>query len=115
MSSIDSIVDELSSYSEFHAKKCTEIINDKGLSEALEYCSSQHISPPQCSLTAESKNADMLRAKATRMLCDVKWWKRRLSNQGAQRFEHEKIKKGNVTRFISDEALEYQLNKRCRR
>ena len=92
-----------------------EIINDKGLSEALEYCSNQNINPPQCSLTAESKSAGMLRDKATRMLCDVKWWKRRLSNQGAQRFEHEKIQTGNVTQFLSDEALEYQLNKRRKR
>ncbi len=73
MSSIDSMVEESSSYAEFHAEKSTKIINEKGLSEALEYCSNQSIDPPQCSLTAQSKNADMQRAKATRMLCEVKW------------------------------------------
>jgi len=112
MDNIELAVEEAASHAEFFATNCSKIIAVQGLAEAMDYCSNQNIEPPQCSLIAQSKNADKMRAIATRMLCEVKWWKRRLKNKGAQDFEFEQIKNNKVTRFISDETLEYQVNKK---
>lgn len=90
-----------------HSLVCGRIIDDKGLAAGLEYCQQQGIEPPQCSLTAESANADMLRVKAARMLSETKWWKRRLRNQASMQFELEQMKAGNVTNVISDASLAY--------
>lgn len=38
----------------------------------------QYVDPPQCSLTAESANADNVRAIAKNMLVDPGWWSKRL-------------------------------------
>lgn len=115
MKSIYETIEAFTLHSEFHAKKCKELIENQGLSEALVYCSKQKIEHPQCSLKAQSKHATMLRDKAARMLCDVKWWERRLERKAVQHFEHQQMLAGKVTKYISDETLEYQLNKKKRR
>ncbi len=116
MSELELKIDEAESCAELHALKCSEILEADGLPEALEYCREQGIEPPQCSLTAQSMNADNLRVKAARMLSEEKWWKRRLGNQAGRKFEHEKILAGEVTSFISEESLEFHNRKRrkCR-
>ena len=61
-----------------HASHCRELLDAGSLAAALEYCKSQRIDPPQCSLTAVSANADNLRAIAKNMLVDPGWWSKRL-------------------------------------
>ena len=61
-----------------HAGHCRELLDAGSLAAALEYCKAQRIDPPQCSLTAESANADKLRAIAKNMLIDPGWWSKRL-------------------------------------
>lgn len=61
-----------------HANHCRELLDAGSLSAALEYCKAQRIEPPQCSLTAESANADNLRAIAKNMLVDPGWWAKRI-------------------------------------
>lgn len=56
-----------------HANHCRELLDAGSLSAALEYCKAQRIDPPQCTLTAESANADNLRAIAKNMLLDPGW------------------------------------------
>lgn len=115
MSKLELQIEEAQSYAEFHARKCSDILASKGLADALEYCEKQGIEPPQCSLTATSANAENLRANAARMLSKEKWWKRRLGNKAGQEIELLQIQSGKVTNFISDESLEYHVNKRRKR
>ena len=107
MSPLELMIKKAENEATFHARKCSEILEAEGLADALQYCSEQSIEPPQCSLTANSDNADRLRATATRMLSEVKWWKRRLKVQARQEFELEQMKQGKVTRYISDDSYEY--------
>lgn len=100
-------VDLAQSFAPKHSLECEKILNAKGLSQALEYCSDQGIAPPECSLTAISTNADKMRAIAARMLCETKWWKRRLKTQTIQAFENEQRINGKVTNYISDATLAY--------
>lgn len=90
-----------------NVKKCGFLIKNKGLKEALDYCNKQGIDPPQCSLTAKSKNADKMRTIATRLLSDKKWWSKRLTKKALQDFELEQLKAGLVTNYISDVSWEY--------
>lgn len=91
-----------------HAANCVRIINESGLAEALEYCKKQEIDPPQCSLTACTKNAENQRAKASRMICEVKWWSRRLKYQALQRYENNHRKKGEINIFENNDLSAYQ-------
>lgn len=114
MSELEALIINAQSQAEVHAKYCTDLIHKEGLAAALEYCQQQGIEPPQCSLTADSSNARMLRKKAARMLTETKWWKRRLGNQAGRDFEHRQMLHGKVTNIISDESLEYYLSKKRR-
>lgn len=90
-----------------HAANCVKIINEEGLAGGLKYCEEQGIEPPQCSLTAVSKNADSQRDKASRMLCEVKWWSRRLKNHTIRNYENILRSKGEVTEYVSNDLLAY--------
>lgn len=114
MSKLEALIDNAQANAEMHAKRCAELIPKNGLAAALEYCQQQGIEPPQCSLTADSSNARMLRETAARMLSETKWWKRRLGNKAGRDFEHRQISLGKVTNIISDESLEYYLSKKRR-
>lgn len=114
MSKLDTLIDNAQAHAEMHAKRCAELIPKRGLAAALEYCQQQGIEPPQCSLTADSANARMLREKATRMLGEIRWWKRRLGVKAGRDFEHRQLLEGKVTNIISDESLEYYLSKKRR-
>lgn len=114
MSKLELIIAEYVSNAEVHASKCEELITEQGLADALEYCQNHKIDPPQCSLTAKSSNAVNLRANAKRMLSEIKWWSRRLEIKAVQDFEMAKIKSGQTSSFISEEAYEYQQNKRVK-
>ena len=61
-----------------HASSCITMLDARNLEGALAYCAAQRIDPPQCSLTANSPNANRLRAKAMEHLSDAKWWQKRL-------------------------------------
>lgn len=67
-----------------HATACIKLLDENRLADALEYCKNQGIDPPQCSLTAQSGNADRLRNIAMNMLADPRWWTRRLNSQAAR-------------------------------
>lgn len=114
MSKLEALIDNAQAYAEMHAKRCSELIPKDGLAAALAYCQQQGIEPPQCSLTADSGNARMLRETAARMLSETKWWKRRLGNKAGRDFEHRQIMQGKVTNIISDETLEHYLSKKRR-
>lgn len=91
-----------------HAASCVKIINEQGLSAALEYCKQQDIDPPQCSLNANSKNAENQRAKASRMLCETRWWTRRLKYQALQRYESNLRRKGESNIIENNDLNAYQ-------
>lgn len=114
MSELENLIEQGQAYAEMHAKRCSALISKEGLAAALKYCQKQGIEPPQCSLTADSSNARMLREKATRMLSETKWWERRLGVKAGRNFEHRQIMEGKVTSIISDETLEYYLSKKRR-
>jgi len=114
LSKIEALIDSAQAHAEMHAKLCSDLIQKSGLAAALEYCQKQGIEPPQCSLTADSNNARMLRETAARMLGETKWWKRRLGNKAGRDFEYRQIMEGRVTNIISDESLEYYLSKKRR-
>jgi len=69
-SEIESIVEASQPAAASHAAKCTSLLSSNKLAEAIEYCKAQGIDPPQCSLTAESTNAQKLREIAKGMLSD---------------------------------------------
>lgn len=114
MSKLEALIDNAQAYAEMHAKRCSELILKYGLAAALKYCQEQGVEPPQCSLTADSRNAKMLREKAARMLCETRWWERRLGVKAGRDFEYRQIIEGKVTNIISDESLEYYLSKKRR-
>lgn len=62
-----------------HVTACTIMLDAGNLAAALEYCAAQKVDPPQCSLTADSPNAHMLRMKAMDHLSDEAWWRKRLA------------------------------------
>lgn len=49
----------------------------------------------------------MLRAKASRMLSETKWWVKQLKNKARQDFEQEQRCQGLVTNHVSDELRAY--------
>lgn len=114
MSELETLIYNAQAQAEVHAKFCADLIHKQGLTAALDYCQQQGIEPPQCSLTADSSNAKMLRETAARMLSEIKWWKRRLGNKAGRDFEGRQMLLGKVTNIVSDESLEYYLSKKRR-
>ena len=112
MSSLEYEIEKAKSLALSHAEKCSLLIKSESLASALSYCQLQNIESPQCSLTAQTANAEMLRNKAKRMLSDAKWWARRLERQALQNFEQIQRSTGKVTNFISNESYEYILRKK---
>ncbi|MBJ7555407.1 hypothetical protein [Marinomonas spartinae] len=104
---VENAVKEAIKAAETHAGNCVKLINDKGLKAGIDYCTQQGIDPPQCSLTAVSKNADNQRAKASRMLCEVKWWSRRLKDHTIRNYENTLRSQGKVTKHLSNDLLAY--------
>lgn len=104
---IKDLVDEAITKATSHSVECERIISSTGLANALSYTENVGIRPPQCSLTAQSRNADMLRAKASRMLSETKWWAKQLKNKAIQDYEQEQRCQGLVTNYISDELRAY--------
>ena len=96
---------------ETHAANCISFLLRDQLAHAIDYCQSHRIDPPQCSLSAESPNANKLREKAKDMLSDVNWWQKRLKTKALRDFEYTQIHAGKVTLGISDEMLGYMTNK----
>lgn len=97
---------------EIHARHCVETLATDDLAGALAYCRTQGIDPPQCSLSAQSINAETLRMKARRMLSDIAWWKKRLETYAVRSYEAEQIRAGNVTNYVSDDVLEYSQKRK---
>jgi len=62
-----------------HAAACIALLDAGQLAAALAYCTAQHVDPPQCSLTADSPNAQRLRTKAMNHLSEEGWWQKRLA------------------------------------
>lgn len=114
VSELETLIDKAQAYAEMHANLCSDLIHKEGLAVALDYCQKQDIEPPQCSLTADSQNAQMLREKAARMLSEAKWWKKRLGNKAGRDFEGQQISGGKVTNIVSDETLRHYLSKKRR-
>ena len=90
-----------------HSLQCEKLIVECGLKAAIEYAGEQGIEPPQCSLESQSTNADKMRATASRMLCETKWWARRLKNQSLRKSEVRNIKQGLVSDGVSDDLVKY--------
>lgn len=113
MSEIDLRIKQKTNNAITHSVACDKLIMNRDLKGAIDYCVKNGIEPPQCSLTAQSANADKMRSIAERMLSDTKWWARRLKRHAMMQFEHEQRANGHVTNYISDESLRhYQANKR---
>ena len=60
-----------------HANACRELLEDGELADALEYCRTQRIDPPPCSLTTQSVGADRQRTVASNLLLDLGRWRKR--------------------------------------
>ena len=103
MRDLEMSIEKFVSFSKTHAYNSSKLIEHSGLESAVEYCKLQRIDPPQCSFTAVSKNADMLRDKARRMLSDEKWWARRLRMQAIQ--GHEMYHMMNEPTIVSNELI----------
>lgn len=58
-SEIESAIEASQHQAESHAAKCRAYILSDQLVEAIEYCKTREIEPPQCSLTAQSPNPDI--------------------------------------------------------
>lgn len=112
MSELETLINKAQAYAEMHANLCSDLIHKEGLAAALEYCQKQGVEPPQCSLTADSDNATMLREKAARMLSETKWWKKRLGAKAGRDFERQRLSSGKVTNIVSDETLRHYLSKK---
>lgn len=67
-----------------HANACIELLDNGRLVDALEYCKNRGIEPPQCSLTAQSANAERLHIVAKNMLADFGGCSNRLKIQAAR-------------------------------
>lgn len=106
------LISDAVSQADRHAHECSVAISDTGLQEAIDYCTSQNITPPQCSLTARSPNADILRAQARRKLSDPEWWKKQLKKLAIEQFEHDQRLADNVRDGISDTLIEYHKQKK---
>lgn len=76
---------------DLHAGICEKYILAGQLEKAIDYCISNRVDPPQCSLTAQSANADKLRALCKNILSDSKWWGRRLKIVAARDAEMNKM------------------------
>lgn len=61
-----------------HATTCIALLDAGKLAEALTYCATQRVDPPQCSLTADSPNAHKMRILAMEHLANDAWWRKRL-------------------------------------
>lgn len=106
-SSIENLIEESQKLAETHAIHCTALITSSQLHDAIEYCRSLGIDPPQCSLTAQSRNAVRLREKAKEMLSDAAWWKKRLKITALRGFEQTQINAGLVSHGISDQSYDH--------
>ena len=111
MSEIKKCVNKAQEKACMHSLHCENLITNFGLSKALEYAKTQGIKPPECSLTAQSTNADIQRSKAARMLSESKWWARRLKKQAEQSYVEARRELGEVDNFIPDEMYIYQKAK----
>lgn len=90
-----------------HANNCSTLIASSNLAGALEYCKTENIELPQCSLTAQSENANRLRTVAGGKLSDPQWWAKALETKAIRSYEAEQIAQGNVRNFISDGLAAY--------
>lgn len=75
-----------------HASACIALLDAGKLADALTYCAAQRVDPPQCSLTAESPNADKLRMLAMNHLSDEAWWRKRLTILSKRDSEMERMR-----------------------
>ena len=112
MSSLELQIESAKALAVVHAEKCAVLIGEESLSAAISYCRLQKIEPPQCSLTAQTDNAEKLRNKAISSLTDLKWWSRRLEKQAIQSFEQLQRSQGRMVNFVSDEVLAYVNDKK---
>lgn len=94
-----------------HANNCHSLIAEGSLAAALEYCTREGIDPPQCSLTAQSENANKLRMVTKRKLSDFKWWEKALETKAIRGYEAEQRAQGNVRNYVSDGAAAYYMQK----
>lgn len=109
-SEIEKFIEASQQAAESHALNCTKLLTRNQLAEAIDYCKAQGIDPPQCSLTAESPNAQKLREKAKGMLSDESWWRKRLKTKALRDFEQNQIHAGKVIQGVSDAMLEYMTS-----
>lgn len=98
-----------------YAERCGQLISASDLASAIALCGELLIDPPQCSLTAQSENAQRLRDAAARKLSDPKWWAKALETLAIRRYEHEQIALGNVTSFVSDGLAAYNAKHKAKR
>lgn len=108
-------IEEARSHAATNAEHCERLIAQGGLPEVLAYCKKLFIEPPQFSLTAQSPNADRLRAAAQRKLSDQQWWGKVLEEQAIQHYEAEQMRQGNVRMYVSDGLAEYHALRSRRR
>ncbi len=104
---IQLLVNTAVSKSNEHAERCSALITSTGLVEALKYCKSVRLTPPPCSLKANTPHAVRLRSDAARKLADPIWWARNLEQKVMWDFEHSQRMQGRVQNLMSDEMVDY--------
>lgn len=115
LEALEARINEAVSSAPTHAGLCHSLISSGDLAAALDYCARAKIDPPQCSLTAQSENANRLRASAAQKLSDQKWWKKALETQTIRSYEAEQIALGNVQNYISDGLAAYTQKYKTKR
>lgn len=106
---LEETIDKAVATAASHARNCLALIEKGSLTGAIEYCAREGIDPPQCSLTAQSENANKLRTEAARKLSDPNWWKKSLKTKAIR--GHETDQDIPVGGFISDELVAFRNKK----
>jgi hypothetical protein len=102
---LEKSIDEAMATASSHAQNCFKLIDQGNLAGAIEYCTREGIDPPQCSLTAQSDNANKLRKEAVRKLSDQKWWEKSLKTKAIRGHEADQVI--SVDGFISEDLADY--------
>jgi hypothetical protein len=77
-----------------HSNKCQELLSNGVPADAIAYCVTQRIQPPQYVPDDNRVGADALQELATSMLADYGWWVIKLKLRAAREAEMIRIRKG---------------------
>jgi len=75
-----------------HSGACFSLLNEGRLKEALRYCTSHRIEPPQCLTVAVQTHQEHVLCAEMEQLCDYGWWLKRLRISAKRDSEKLRVK-----------------------